>query len=282
MVRSALFPSAFDSSNGSELTSADDINSKLRREWELIKSVSANTDVGIDKKVKDMIHRPGQVVEPLIDGAVAGVTLAQLKHNPETLFGAGGKIASLATKAGVVAMAVDLGLRIKGPVTDVWSQPTHLESAKVKLGEQLGAAAVEYTTAGLAGLAGYKYLYHAKIPPFITDFQIEPARRVTLGPRSPASPANSLTYETLHNPPLPDSVGRRQNIARFSVPNGSGAGVQFDGVGRGSSKSTFNFDDLWKPKRGNRDIYGAEPGSEVHDPWMPANNLDPYGNKKKT
>lgn len=282
MVRSALFSSAFDSPNGSASTSGDDINSKLCSEWELLKSAAANTDRGIDTKVKDMIHHPGQVAELLIDGAVAGLTLAQLKHNPETLFGAGGKIASLATRAGLAAMAVDLGLRVKGPVTDVWSQPTHLESAKIKLGEQLGAAVVEYTTAGLAGLAGYKYLYHAKMPPFITDFQIEPARRVTVGLESPALPANSLTHETLRNSRFPDSLGRRQDIARFPVPNGSGAGVQIDAVGRRSSKSTFGFDDLWKPKRADLDPYGAEPGSEVHDPWMPANNLDPYGNKKKT
>ncbi len=41
------------------------------------------------------------------------------------------------------------------------------------------------------------------------------------------------------------------------------------------------FAEMWEEKRPLSGVDHSDPHAEVHDPWMPANNLDPYGNVLK-
>ncbi|MBS1953743.1 MAG: hypothetical protein JST89_06155 [Cyanobacteria bacterium SZAS-4] len=118
-------------------------------------------------------ENPSQVAKLVAEGAAIGLVLAHCKHNPDALWGAGAHITKWAGKVGAAFIAKDLAVGIGAPAIDTWNNPSNLEQNKKQLGSNLGGAAVEYATMGLAGVASYKYIYSD--PSAITSTVRKPA-----------------------------------------------------------------------------------------------------------
>ena len=279
------------------------VDSSFRCEWELLKSAPTGTLLGIQDRLKSLADHPSQIAQLAVEGAAVGFALALFKNNPDALWGAGKHITNWAGRVGVALMAKDLVVRVGSPAIDTWNNPSHLEDNKAQLGKNLGGAVVEYSTMGLAGIAGYKYLYPTSALTTIGALKSEPSMRApsaitgNLETRKLPTPLPGKTTDIRPQPvdarpqpvhPRPLPVHPRLNLPRavnapqkFESPQpATTADVQsIEAPADNAPNSMFVFDDIWQPKHTSSNPHGPDPHAEVHDPWMPANDLDPYGNK---
>lgn len=170
---------------------SDSVTRAFHREWELLKSAPSTTVTGVQEKLSSLAAHPAKVAELVVEGAAVGVALAHLKTHPEALWGAGKHITKWAGTAGAALLAADMGIRVGVPAVDTWNNPASLAANKIRLGQNLGAAVVEYSTMGLAGAAGFKYGPQA----------IEQSSRLFRGADSMVSHNRALDFS-----PLPKST----------------------------------------------------------------------------
>ncbi len=307
----------------------DEPPSPLQSEWELFKAAPDAISVGVQEKLTSLAENPSQFAKLALEGAAIGLVLAHCRHNPDALWGAGEHITKWAGKVGAAFVAKDLAVGIGTPAIDTWNHPSNLELNKKQLGSNLGSAAVEYTTMGLAGMASYKHIYSdptaltAPIPKPAVDLssvklgtKISDVYKPRVAPVAPTPLTEITSPKVAGNPVIPSITPILPAVSptlpldvklpsAFEPPAGKqhidssepigfslkesefeNFGVQRDRflepetTGDTTTNPTINelFAEMWEEKRPLELTNNSDPHAEIHDPWMQANNLDPYGN----
>ena len=126
---------------------------KLRAEAELLGSVPSNIGGGIVKSAKDAWEHKTRSGLELGAGLVLGSAFTLLSRNPNS---AVRFTTTWLTRGFIGATAIDLTSRVAQPMSAVWENPGKLEAQKLKLGNDLGDAALNYGLGIAGGLAGAK------------------------------------------------------------------------------------------------------------------------------
>ena len=126
---------------------------KFRAEAELLGSLPSNIGNGIAKSALDAWDNKTRSGIEFGAGLGLGAAFTLLSRNPNSVVRF---TTTWMTRGFITATALDLTGRVVQPMAAVWKDPTTLEKQKIKLGDDLGDAALNYGLGIAGGLAGAK------------------------------------------------------------------------------------------------------------------------------
>lgn len=183
-----------------------DFQTHVKQEAELFGSLKDNLWHEVTDRVQN--HKTELAVEAA-GAVVIGAGLAVATKNPEVLGQAMAPILKWAIpaagKVGLVGGALDWTYKIAAPAVDVWNNPENMNKAKQDLAHNIGGGIVDYTTLGVAGIAGgaagFKYMYEPKLK--APEFDLRPSLKLNEVPRTVENPES---FTTARSKDLPTDV----------------------------------------------------------------------------
>lgn len=122
----------------------------LGREWDLISSIPSEIGGGIVDRAQQVLQHPWQAAVDVGASFAIGAGLTYLSKDPDSI----GLVARYIPKGLLALTGLDIGRRLAGPMIDTWNHPGNLSQDKQWLGDNLGAAAIDYPLVALGGYAG--------------------------------------------------------------------------------------------------------------------------------
>lgn len=150
MVQKTIMDTRVDSLKSSVAEGDQSLGAKLHAELGLLASIPAHIGQGAVSRLQDVLeHKDLTGIELAASFGVAAALTAATK-NPGLL----GDFARITPKLFLGLTALDIGRRFGGPMLDTWQHPANAERNKEWLGDNLGAALVDYPLVAAAGYAG--------------------------------------------------------------------------------------------------------------------------------